>query len=78
MNWAMQTRQSTSHGFTWWPCAGVRMTASLMTAHPSEALRVHAVIVSTVTEMRLYHLRVTVERIEGRSSAGSRSATTSR
>ena len=41
-----------------------------MTAHPSEAHRVHAVIVSAVTEMRLYDLRVTVERIEGRSVCG--------
>jgi uncharacterized repeat protein (TIGR04076 family) len=31
---------------------------------------VHAVIVSAVTEMRLYDLRVTVERIEGRSVCG--------
>ena len=41
-----------------------------MSAHPSEEVRVHAVIVRAVTEMRLYDLRVTVERIEGRSVCG--------
>ena len=71
MNCAMQTSTRTSHGLTWWSLRGsARGGDSLMTAHPSEAPGVQAVIVSAVTEMRLYDLRVTVERIEGRSVCG--------
>ena len=67
MNCAMQTSTRTSHGLSGGRARpGGRRRRRLMSAHPSD----RRVIVTAVTEMRLYDLRVTVERIEGRSVCG--------
>ena len=68
MNCAMQTSTRTSHGFTPWPRSAGRLTATSLI--PSRNPSSDRDIVWQVTEMKLYDVRVTVERIEGRSVCG--------